>query len=193
MPTTIAQPAPTLEEAGQLAPISKEDFLLQYSDMEDGFKYEWNNGFVEKTSAMNQQQFIFQNTLLRLFIQADIFKNGGLLTSEGGMDTTATQLRRPDLAVYSAGQLEKMKKGENQVALWIGEVISENDNINKVNEKLEEYFNAGVQVVWHIFPISKQVHVYTAIDQVTICRGKTVCSGVPAIDGFEITAEELFA
>ena len=60
-----------------------------------------------------------------------------------------------------------MKKPDNQIAIWVGEVISDTDNANKINTKLEEYFNAGVQVVWNIYPASKQVYVYKAIDEVT--------------------------
>ncbi len=192
MPTAPAHKSRRAMTKGQQAPISKEDFLLLYSDKDDGYKYELNNGVVETTSTLNQQQLIIQNILLRLFLQSKVFQNGGLLAAEGDMDTSSTQLRRPYLAIYSKAQLEKIKKGENQVALWVGEIISEHDNINKVNAKLEEYFNAGVKVVWHIFPILKQVHVYTAVDNVSICRGETICSGEPAVDNFEITAEALF-
>ena len=108
------------------------------------------------------------------------------------MRTSETQLRKPDLAIFLSSQISKLKKESTEIAPWVAEVISESDNINRVNLKVDEYFNAGVQVVWHIFPASKQVYVFTAADKVTICRGKTVCSGLPAISDFEITAEDLF-
>jgi Uma2 family endonuclease len=173
--------------------ISREEFLREYSDKEDGFKYEWNNGIIEKTIAMNQTQLFLQSVLLRVFINTRVFKDGGLFTSEGDMDTSPTQLRRPDLAIYSRDQVERMKDGAREIAPWLAEIISENDKADKINEKLEEYFKAGVQVVWHIYPASKQVYVYISVENVTICRGKTVCSGAPAVPDFEVTAEELFA
>ena len=70
-----------------------------------------------------------------------------------------------------------MKKGQNQIPQCVAEVISESDNINRVEGKLDEYFSAGVKIVWHIFPVSKKVYVYTAPDKVTICMDKTICSG----------------
>jgi len=173
--------------------VSKARFLREYADREDGYKYEWNNGIVEKTEAMNQQQAIIQAIIMRYFVQTQVFKQGGLFTSETNMDTSPTQLRKPDLAIYTSEQLQLMKQGLNQIASWIAEVISPNDNINHVNQKLDEYFQAGVQVVWHIFPESQQVYVYTSPEQVTICRGKTVCSAAPALVDLEISAEELFA
>lgn len=188
--TVEKKPNPTTRKPRR---ISREEFLREYSDKEDGYKYEWNAGIIEKTKSMNQAQLFLQNVLLRIFVKTEIFKQGGLFTSEGDMDTSPDQLRRPDLAIYNKEQVEKMRTGENQVAPWLAEIISENDKADKINEKLEEYFQAGVQVVWHIYPASKQVYVYTSVEDVTICRGKTVCSGAPAMPDFEVTAEELFA
>lgn len=194
MSTAIAQVEPKPKVAGrQPKRITLTEFLRHYSDREDGYKYEWNNGVVEKTKAMNQQQLFLVAILNRLFNQTKTYQKGGLLTSEGDMNTSVYQLRKPDLAIYTAEQVRRMKQGENQIAPWLAEVISPTDNADKINEKLEEYFRAGVQAVWHIFPASNQVYVYTAPDSVTICRGKTMCSGAPALPDFEISAEALFA
>ena len=109
------------------------------------------------------------------------------------MKTSDAQLCRPDLAIYLANQRAQMIKGENQIAIWVGEIISDTDNANKINKKLEEYFKAGVQVVWNIYPASNQVYVYTAVDEVTICKKERICSGQPALADFEISAATLFA
>lgn len=173
--------------------ISKEEFLRRYSDKEDGYKYEWNGGLVEKTRAMNQRQSILHGILNLIFIKTQMFKQGGMFFAESEMDTTASQMRKPDLAIYSGEQVRQIKNGKKQVALWVGEVISPTDNADKINEKLDEYFLAGVRVVWHIFPAAKKVDVYTSPDNVTICRGKTICSGAPALPDFEIAAQDLFS
>lgn len=172
--------------------VSFEDFIRLYSNMEDGFKYEWNNGKIEKTAGMNQTQFYIIKILTVLFSKTKISKNGGLLIQEGDMMTSKYQLRKPDLAIYSNSQIENTIHGENQIASWVGEIISPSDNINRVNKKIHEYFAAGVKVVWHIFPELDEVYVYTAPDEVTICRGNRVCSAKPALDNFEISAAEIF-
>lgn len=188
--TTQAKP-----KAGNPKPrrISKEEFLREYTGREDGYKYEWNDGLVEKTNAMNQQQSKFFILLLDLFLKTNAYKTGGRLLMETDMDTTPIQLRRPDISYYTAEQLPRMWAGENQIAPWLAEIISPNDKAEDINKKLVEYFQAGVQVVWHIFPDSKQVYVYTSPDDVTICRGKTVCSGTPVLPDLDISADELFA
>ena len=54
------------------------------------------------------------------------------------------------------------------------------------------YFNAGVMVVWHVFPELKSVHVFTSPVDVTICEGDTVCSAAPALPDLQMTANEVF-
>lgn len=191
--STIPKELSTLPHTDSDSYTSLEDFLRLYSDMEDGFKYEWNNGKIEKTNKMNQVQISILNILMRLFTKTESYKLGGTFAPEMDMQTSQTQFRRPDLAIYSAIQEKKMINGENQIAFWVGEIISPTDNINRVNKKVHEYFAAGVQVVWHIFPELDEVYVYTAPDEVTICREKRICSAKPALEDFEISAESIFS
>jgi len=194
MSIAIAQVEPKPKPpARQPKQISLKEFLRSYSDKEDGYKYELNSGLVEKTTKMNQQQTNIFFILTRLFLNTAAFKSGGGLTSETDMLTVGEQLRRPNIAYFAGSQILFMKQGRNQIATWLAEVISPTDNADKINEKLEEYFRAGVQCVWHIYPSSNQVYVYTAPDKVTICRGETLCSGAPALPDFEISATDLFA
>jgi Uma2 family endonuclease len=194
MSAAVAQAEPKKKTpARQPKQISLKEFLRDYSDKEDGFKYELNNGLIEKTSKMNQFQSKLFFILNRLFFNTIAFKNGGGLISESDMRTVGSQLRRPDIAYYSGEQIKLMTPSSNQVAPWLAEVISPTDNADKINEKLKEYFDAGVQVVWHIYPASAQVYVYTALDEVTICLGNKICSGAPALPDLEISAAKLFA
>ena len=173
--------------------VTKEHFLRHYSNREDGYKYEWNDGIIEKTQTMNQRQSKFFYILLKLFLKTNAAENGGMMVMETDMDTSPVQLRRPDMAFFTVEQLPKMWAGENQVAPWVVEVISPTDRADDINAKLYEYFLAGVQVVWHIFPQLKKVDVFTAPEKVTICSGMTVCSGAPALPDLQISAEELFS
>lgn len=173
--------------------VSKERFLREYTNREDGYNYEWNDGVIEKYAGTNQEQSKFYYLLLGLFLNTAAAKIGGMLIAETDMGTSTEQIRRPDIAYYTKEQLPMMWSGQNQVAPWVIEVISTNDYANKIDKKLDEYFLAGVQVVWHIYPESQQVHVFTSPEQVSICRGNTLCSAAPALGDLEVSAEELFA
>jgi Putative restriction endonuclease len=41
------------------------------------------------------------------------------------------------------------------------EVISEGNTEAEMERKLEEYFTAGVRLVWYLYPTERTVHVYT--------------------------------
>ena len=151
-----------------------------------------NNGTIEKTESRKQTEVIIVDVLTRLFSRTETFKNGG---AWGPIDlwTNKTRYRRPDLSIFFAQQVAKMSKGENQIAQWIGEIISPSDTAEQINKKLIEYFTAGVKCVWHIYSKSEQVHVYTSLDNITICRGSRICSAKPALADFEISASDIFA
>lgn len=181
-----------IKETAKSRYVSLEQFLKRYAKTEDGYKYELNNGIIEKTKTMNQDQAFIENNLLRLFVKTSFFNEGGCIFFEKDVKTSAQQLRRPDAAIFTAAQSKVMRNDNMQTPIWVAEVISDSDNINRVNRKLEEYFTVGVQVVWHIFPDIETVYVYTAADKVEICKNQKICSGLPALIDFEITANLLF-
>lgn len=195
LPTSSAFATATKPSGASRQPrrISKAQFLRDYADREDGFKYEFNRGIIEKTTGMNQLQANIYFILLEHFLKTAAKKSGGGLIAEVDMGTSDEQLRRPDIAFFTAEQRDLMKMGINQVAPFVAEIISPSDNANRINQKMEEYFAAGVQVVWHIFPELQQVYVYTSPEAVVICRGQTLCSGAPALPDLQIAAADLFA
>lgn len=60
------------------------------------------------------------------------------------------------------------------------------------NGIIEKTFNAGVKVFWIISPEFEMVEIYTSPKDVQICTGEDVCSAALVIDGFELTAADVF-
>jgi Uma2 family endonuclease len=187
---TLVQPKPSLVRRM----ISLEKFLERYSNREDPFKYEWNNGIVEKKDrTMNRNQFAIYRKLLKLFYKTAFFAQEGILMSEVDMYLPSIgRTRRADIAVLAGGQVDDSASGEATVCPFVIEVISKNDQINEVEEKILEYFKNGVQVVWVIFPKIKKVEVYTSIQDVKICFGDNICSAAPVMPDFNISVNEIF-
>lgn len=161
----------------------------------DGFKYEWNDGEIIKFEKMNKKHLRLLRKLYQLFNSTQSYKNGGLLTPEQDVWLTGIQLRRPDLAYFSNEQIDnsKVPGSDEPIPSFAIEVISTNDQILPVKAKLKQYFQHGIRVVWLIYPDDKLVEVYTDFKTVHICTDKDICSAKPAIDDFEITAEDLFS
>jgi Uma2 family endonuclease len=103
-----------------------------------------------------------------LFIEKGHYKTGTFM-AEPDVMLTALQMRRPDIAYFTKEQIQLGRQGEDAIPSFVVEILSETDQAYRIEEKIVEYFKAGVQVVWNIIPEQEVVYVYTARKQVTIC------------------------
>jgi len=101
-------------------------------------------------------------------------------------------MRRPDLAYFTDAQMQNMAVGQNQIPVFLSEFVSEHDDARKYIRKLAEYFRAGVQIVWLVFPDDHVVYVYTSPKTVVICTDNDVLSAAPALPDLQLTVAELF-
>lgn len=172
-------------------PKTVEDFLVWKP--RDGFKYEWVNGNILKLpKVITPEQFHIVKNLTRLFSTTDAYKTGAELMPEVKTLTVNEQVRVPDIAYFTTQQQIEMSNGDAPVPLFAIEIISPNDILEKVDLKLEEYFKAGVQVLWHILPTLEKVYIYTSPLHVTVCKGNIVCSAETVIAGFSLPAKDIF-
>ena len=195
MRTAIAQNISVKRTVKTQRLISLDAFRRLCDDRKDDFKYEWNNGVIEKTENMKQTELYIVNNLMNLFCKLKfvLHKVNGILTTEVDTWTSTTKFRRPDLAYFTEFQIQdSAENGNNHIPRFVIEVISTNDQVNEINNKVFEYFAAGVQVVWHIFPQQKMVHIYNSPSQISVCLKQTICSAESVIPGFALTAEEIF-
>ena len=174
--------------------VSLESFLQRYTNREDGFKYEWNNGIIEKTPrTMNRDQSIIQEAILAYFYANPTFrKHGGFIVELDMLIPSSNRTRRADMAFLSRQQMLNSKNGDLSVPEFVIEVISTHDKINEVEKKLNEYFDNGVKVVWQILPLTETVKVYISSKDVKICRGGDICSAETVIPEFLMKAEDVF-
>ncbi len=168
--------------------------LAEFLDWEstDGYKYEWYDGELIRSSGMKKKQYYIYDVLNTLFIEKDYHKTGTFL-AEPDVMLTALQLRRPDIAYFTKDQIRNSRNGEDVIPAFVIEVISESDLAYRIEEKIAEYFKAGVQVVWSILPEHEVVYVYTSRKQVTICLGDDLCMATPVLLDFTISVNTLFA
>jgi Uma2 family endonuclease len=158
---------------------------------EDGFKYEWNRGVIEKRTKMDFTQSHIADNLLDFFQTLPAHLEGRLV-AEIKTEIKSEVLRVPDLAYYNNAQRRLMSNGQPQIPEFAIEIISPTDRQIKIMGKLREYFETGVKVVWHIYPDFETVYVYLSTEDVTICKGETVCSADSVIKGFKIKAKAIF-
>lgn len=184
------------QKAAPTKPISWLDFQKKYLSREDGFKYEWLNGQVEKTiRGMDKTQLYIQRNFLRFF--RELLKNGkveGEMIAEPDLFFLKNH-RRPDMVWLTDEQINRLATPEAyEVPEFVIEVISMNDQMNKVRDKMINYRDAGVQVVWHIFPNTQEVDVYSGknLASVKVCTQGDICSAEPVLPEFKMPVKAIF-
>ena len=172
-------------------PHTLAEFLVWEQEQNDGFKYEWNDGELIKFSGMNKKQLYIYDLLLDLFVEKG-YKKNGILVAEYDVMLSGIQMRRPDIAYLTKDQINLGKEGEDVIPEFVVEIISETDQQYKIEEKLTEYFKAGVKIVWNIIPESQLIYVYTSRKNVMICSDDDICSAEPVLTDFKIAVNKIF-
>ncbi len=174
--------------------ISWETFEKKYLTREDGYRYEWLNGTIEKTKKMNKQQLFivinllahFRNLRVKQKVKGDLVPEVDLFFKE--------HHRRPDICWFTNAQANQLANGENIIPSFVIEIISSNDVINKVEQKMNDYRAAEVKTVWHIFPNHQSVHVYTGekLENMTVHTENMICSAAPGLENFKMKTSDIF-
>ncbi len=170
--------------------MTKAEFLHWQSD--DNYVYEFDNGLLTPGTSRRQDEMLMLKQLTRLFARTEAYSRGGELLAEVDVWFTESQMRRPDVAFYSAEQLAEISQGRTAIPHFVIEFASESDNEAKSVQKRHEYFDAGVQVVWWVFPIYKEVFMYTSPTTITGCQGNDLLTAAPALPDLQMTVAELF-
>jgi Uma2 family endonuclease len=106
--------------------------------------------------------------------------------------------RRPDVAFVSrdrwlAGQpLTYAQNAWDVVPNIIAEAISPSDYNEDVLEKIEEYFRAGVELVWVIYPRQRQIYVYESPTSIHVLTEKDTLDGGKVLPQFQLPLKQLF-
>lgn len=184
------------EKPGEEKKITWETFQQEYLSREDGYKYEWLDGIVEKSPVtMDKTQLYILRNLQEFFTGLKFEgKVSGQLMAEADLFFLNNH-RRPDICWLTDEQIDRLAEGEYEVPAFVMEIISGNDVMNRVFHKMQDYRAAGVQVVWHILPQLQEVHVYAGdnLGTMTVCSGEMNCSAEPALPEFQLAIDGLFA
>jgi len=121
----------------------------------------------------------------------------GFALGEGGtIKLMASQVRIPDVAFYSWARLPDRKIPREPIPELAPdlavEILSTSNTKREMQRKLEDYFAAGVRLVWYIDAATRTASVYTAVDRVANLGQHDILDGGEVLPGFELELAELF-
>ncbi len=132
--------------------------------------------------------------LLYLYLQGR--KIGYALTGEVGIYTQRNPdtIRAVDIAFISNERYRQLSTSGylDQAPELVVEIMSPANTWSEIHEKLAEYFGIGVKLVWVVDPQLEQVHVYRAMDDVTLLQKEDVLTGEDVLPGFEAALADIF-
>ena len=106
-------------------------------------------------------------------------------------------VRIPDVAFASWSRFPDRKRPKARIPHLAPdlavEVLSKGNTKAEIARKLNEYFEAGVQIVWLVDIRKQSVRVHTAIDHSTTIKKGEVLDGGTVLPGFVLRLDELFA
>lgn len=189
LPTTLRPPDGHL--LAQSVPL--QDFLDWQPEV-NGLKYQWKDGeilFGEDSIQQNERSVVAN--IVDRFAETSAHRDGGRTFPETDCYLAPSDsVRRPDLAFFTLAQRREGDLSRNPVPLFVVEIVSKHDLAIHIENKLRDYFAAGVQVVWYIYPTLQAVRVFRSFGESTLVKRTAICSAAPVIAEFQIPAEELF-
>ena len=131
-----------------------------------------------------------------LSIFVDERKLGHVLSGEVGLYTgrDPDTVRGADVTFISNERLAQVQSHSylDVAPELIVEVMSPDDRWYDINDKLAEYFDVGVQIVWVADPQRRQVRVYRSLTEIEILGVDDTLSGGEVLPGFGVAVAELF-
>ncbi len=106
--------------------------------------------------------------------------------------------RRPDLAYVSAGRwatdrpVSMLEDAWDVVPDLAVEVVSPTDRVTDLMDKAQEYFQAGVRLVWVVHPIQRVIHVHEAWDRIRVVTESGTLDGGEILPGVRRAIDRLF-
>ncbi len=155
----------------------------------DGTLVEKTVGYIESFLAV---EIIY---LLKSFLEGH--ELGIVLGEAGTLKVLPDQVRVPDVSFISWDHFPNRELPPEPIPALAPdlaiEVLSVSNTEGEMQRKLQDYFAAGVKLVWYIDPQTRSAKSYTAEDQLVVVNENGSLSGGDVLPGFELPLKELFA
>lgn len=165
---------------------------------EDEHRYELVNGeLVDMGNSGMEHGYIASNLVIFLggFVRSQ--KLGVICDSSTAFAMKAGNKRSPDVSFVSKERLQgvrRLPKGFFQGAPdLVVEVLSPNNTVEEIHDKIVEYFENGTRLVWVIHPDEQYVLVYHSPSPDRLLRLEDSLAGEEVVPGFTLPVAELFA
>ena len=174
-----------------------EQDVIDFDDHQDRLCELIDGTLVEKT--VGAYESCLAAVLIRLLGNFVARTNLGVVLGEAGMMRLAPGLVRiPDVSFISLGRLPNHRMPREPIPDLVPdlavEVISRSNTRQEMDRKLQDYFTAGVRLVWYVYHTPRrEVWAYISPTEYTIIREGESLDGGAVLPGFQLSLADLFA
>ena len=150
---------------------------------------------VEKTVGYYESRLAF---VIGYFLEAFLAQHdlGIVLGADGMLQLLRDQVRIPDVSFLSWANFPDRELPSEPIPQLVPdlavEVLSASNTASEMQRKLQEYFAAGVRLVWYVEPESQRITVYTAPEQWRELGIDDALDGGEVLPGFQLPICDLF-
>ncbi|MBT6143984.1 MAG: Uma2 family endonuclease [Gemmatimonadetes bacterium] len=171
--------------------------LLNRAD--DGYRYELVGGQLVRDSPPGYDHATIVATLSFLLLTWSRRERTGTVSAgDPGfkLRSEPDTVRASDVAFVSSS---RAPRGERPVGYWVGapdvavEIVSPNDRMVQVLDKVRDYLEAGAQQVWIIVPQARTLTIHRSIQDVTVLTAADTLIGDDPVEGLQLRVAEVFA
>ena len=161
--------------------------------------YEVVDGRVVEEPPLGAHEIWIASKIIRGINFADPTGQLGNVVAEGlfVIARSPRLRRRPDVAFVS-GERWPVRRPVPRENAWgvipdlAVEITSPTDHVDDLMDKLEEYFRAGVRLVWVVYPKHRKVYAYDSPKSARILEVGAGLDGGAVLPGFRLALAELF-
>jgi Uma2 family endonuclease len=145
----------------------------------------------------------FDESIFALLLSASLVQHlkthdlGKVVGADGMMRLFPGLVRIPDAAFISWKRYPRSKRRRGEIPAVVPdlvvEVLSKSNTPREMARKLDEYFRAGVDLVWYVDPKKRTVRVYSAPDRSVVLREDQTLDGGDMLPGFSLSIRDWFA
>jgi Uma2 family endonuclease len=173
-------------------PAATEEDLLRTP--RDGRKYELVDGQIRVSPAGSRHGRVCVRLVVRLGAFVESGQLGYVFDSSTGFRLPGGNVRVPDVSFVARGRFrdEHVPEGFGDLAPdLVVEVLSPDDRSREILDKVGDYLQAGVPLVWVIDPKRRTAAVYRSLTGVrTVGPGDTL-EGEDVVPGFRCALAEV--
>jgi len=192
VPSQCYDPSETEAMATSIRAHATEADLLQMP--KDGRKYELVNGQIRVSPAGGRHGLIIVEITARLLAFVKQAQLGYVFESSTGFRLPTGNVRSADVSFLAKGRLENERVPDGFIPLppdLAIEVLSPEDRQRFVLEKVGEYLDAGVPLVWVIDPRARKASVYRSLTNIQTLSESDEFSGEDVVPGFRCRLGEI--